>query len=62
MNPSNAGRALAAKRKTHSGGDTSVLRPCPFCAHVLNARTLRAHKPRCVKNPKNIAKTKADRK
>ena len=56
MKPTNAGRALAAMRRTHSGGDTTVLRPCPFCREKFGARAMRKHTPACPKNPK--AKTK----
>ena len=51
MKPSNAGRALAALRRTHSGGDTTVLRPCPYCKTQMGARVLRAHMPRCSSRP-----------
>lgn len=49
VKPSNAGRALASLRRTHSGGDTTVLRPCPYCEGPFGARALRAHIPQCPK-------------
>ena len=59
MKPSNAGRALAALRRTHSGGDTTVLRPCPHCKQPMGARVLRAHTPRCPSRPSVVAAAKA---
>jgi hypothetical protein len=30
-----------------------VLKPCPHCKKRFGARELRAHGPRCAKNPRN---------
>lgn len=49
---SEAARALAARRKTYSGGDTTKLAPCRHCGQPMGARVRRAHEPRCPQNPK----------
>jgi hypothetical protein len=52
---SDAARALAAKRKTFSGGDRTVLAPCRHCGKPFGARARREHEPRCSKNPRRRA-------
>ena len=42
-----AAKRNVAKRKVHSGGDTTKLRPCPKCGVQMGHRALVKHKPKC---------------
>jgi len=48
---SEAARALSARRKTFSGGDSTKLGPCRHCGELFGARARRAHEPRCPQKP-----------
>jgi hypothetical protein len=35
-------------------GPPQVFRPCKYCRRKFNALDMRAHMPRCPKNPRNL--------
>jgi hypothetical protein len=51
--------AMSRMRKTHSGGNPSILRPCPHCQEQFNGREMRAHLPQCQANPNRRKKEPA---